>query len=62
MSGGDGREHDRLVDLAASLPAFVVPRPGGGDGRRGRVIRRRLEAVSGTVLIVLGLRMAATTR
>ncbi|WP_344918358.1 hypothetical protein [Streptosporangium oxazolinicum] len=50
------------MDLAASLPAFVVPRPGGGDGRRGRVIRRRLEAVSGTVLIVLGLRMAATTR
>ncbi|MGS2641923.1 LysE family transporter [Streptosporangium sp. LJ11] len=49
------------VEIALYLTLAAVVGRAGAWFRRP-VIRRRLEAVSGTVLIVLGLRMAAATR
>ncbi|MEU4405476.1 LysE family transporter [Streptosporangium sp. NPDC023963] len=49
------------VEIALYLALAAVVGRAGAWFRRP-VVRRRLEAVSGTVLIVLGLRMAAATR
>lgn len=49
------------VEIALYLALAAVVGRAGAWFRRP-VIRRRLEAVSGTVLIVLGLRMAVATR